>query len=101
MVSKDVINWSLLTEKHINECLSIINNYDLKQLELAEPIEKFLVNLSSNHNCDNKVLLYTILSGISHFSERINVYNMETKQVKPISVYEILIAPSGICNNSP
>ncbi len=43
-----------------------------------------------------KVLLYTILSSIGHFVETTKLINIETKQVKPITVYEVLIASSGM-----
>jgi hypothetical protein len=100
MMSKDVLNWNIVMEKNVGECLNILKNYDWKELKLSNEINDFILNISSNHHCNSKVLLYSILSGIGHFAERANVINMETKQVKPISVYEVLIAPSGMYNNN-
>ncbi|CAF3302937.1 unnamed protein product, partial [Rotaria socialis] len=70
--------------------------YGFEHLQLPSDVQDFILDLASNHKCDPKVLFYAILSGIGHFSEAINVYNIETKQVKPITVYEVLIAPSGV-----
>lgn len=96
MMSKDSMNWSAITEKNISECIKLVGNYDLKQLELSNHMEEFILNLSLNHHCDAKVLFFAILAGVGHFGESIYVYNLEAKQIKPISVYEVLIAPSGM-----
>lgn len=98
-MSKDLVNWSSITENNIGQCLKITKNVDFEQLRLPNIIEDFILNLSSDHHCDAKLLFYVILSAVGHFGENFNVYNMETKQVKPISVYEVLIAPSGLFEN--
>lgn len=43
-----------------------------------------------------KVLLFSVLSAIGDYCEAISIFNLETKQLKPITEYEVLIAPSGI-----
>lgn len=96
MVSKDTLNWTAITEKNISECLKVVANCEFKQLELSNDIEEFILSLSVNHSCDPKVLFFVILAGIGHFGESMYVYNLEAKQLKPISVYEVLIAPSGM-----
>ena len=97
MMSKDVTNWNIVNENNISNCLKIVKNVEFKQLHLSNEIQEFVSNISSNHKCDAKVLFYTILLAVSHFSEAVKVFNMESKQIKPISVYEVLIAPSGMC----
>ncbi|CAM4970814.1 unnamed protein product [Rotaria socialis] len=96
MMFRDNQNWNSVNEKNISECLHIIDQYGFEHLQLPSDVQDFILDLASNHKCDPKVLFYAILSGIGHFSEAINVYNIETKQVKPITVYEVLIAPSGV-----
>jgi hypothetical protein len=96
MMSKENQNWNILNERNIADCLKLIDEFEFDRLQLPYEIQDFILDVSSNHHCDPKVLFYAILSSIGHFSESVNVYNIETKQTKPISVYEILIAPSGI-----
>lgn len=92
---KENLSWNYLNQKNIGSCLSLTNDYDFGQLKLHRDLESFLLDLSADHRCDPKVLFFSVLAGIGHFSESMNVYNLETKQLKPITVYEILIAPSG------
>ncbi len=96
MMSRDLLIWNAKMENNVDECLNILNNYDWEQLQLSDEVNDFIRNISLNHRCNKKVLLYSILSGIGHFAETTKVINMETKQIKPISVYEVLIAPSGM-----
>ncbi len=96
MMSRDLSNWNVVMERNVSECLNILNQWNLEQLELSKEVQDFMLNISSHHHCDPKVLFYTVLAGVGHFAEAISVFNMETKQIKPISVYEILIAPSGM-----
>jgi hypothetical protein len=96
MTSKDNQYWSFLNEQNIEACLKMVNQYDFAQLKLPADVQDFVLDVSASHHCDPKVLFYTVLSGIGHFCETMNVYNLETKQVKPITVYEIIIAPSGM-----
>jgi hypothetical protein len=100
MLSKDNGEWADVVDTNIAECLKIVKNCDFKHLHLSAEIESFIHNISSKHKCDEKVLFYTILAGISHYAESVKVYNMEARQVKPTSVFEILIAPSGLFNNN-
>ena len=96
MISKDAFNWNPIMEKNIDRSIKLAIDYDFKELHLSTDIEDFILHLSDNHSCDPKVLFFVMLSGIGHFGDLISVYNMETRQVKPISVYEVLIAPSGM-----
>ena len=96
VTSKDNLNWNLLNEQNIESCVKLTNQYDFEHLKLPHDVQEFILDVSVNHNCDQKILFYAILSAIGHFSESMGVYNLETKQIKPITVYEILIAPSGI-----
>ncbi len=98
-MSKDTLIWNTTTDKNISECLKLVNSCDFKELKLSNDIEDFILNLLSNHHCDSKVLFFVILAGIGHFGEAIKLYNMEVKQARPVSVYEVLIAPSGTYNN--
>jgi hypothetical protein len=95
MISRDTRIWNIVAEKNVADCLNLVKGCDFERLQLSSQIEDFILNISCNHHCDPKVLLYVTLSSIGHFAESVNVYNMETKQVKPICVYQILIAPSG------
>ncbi|CAF4093397.1 unnamed protein product [Adineta steineri] len=95
MTSKDNQNWNLLHEQNINSCLKLTNQYDFEHLQLPDDIQGLIFDVSSNHNCDPKVLFYTMLSAIGHFGESMNVYNLQAKHIKPITVYEVIIAPSG------
>lgn len=89
-------NWNSINENNIAKCLQLIEECGFDRLNLPADVQDFTLELASNHKCDPKVLFYTVLSGVGHFSESTNVYNIETKQLRPITVYEILIAPSGI-----
>ena len=96
MMSKDTVDWSEITEKNISECVKLVNSCEFQQLKLSNHIEQFIFNLSFNHHCDPKVLFFMVLAGVGHFGESMCVYNLEAKQLKRISVYEVLIAPSGM-----
>ena len=96
MSSKENQYWNLLNEQNIEACLKIVNQCDFEQLKLRPDVRDFVLDVSTSHHCDPKVLFYTMLSGVGHFCEATNVYNLEAKQVKPITVYEIIIAPSGM-----
>ena len=85
-----------MNEQNIHSCLKLTNQYDFGHLKLPHEVQEFIVDVSANHNCDQKVLFYAILSAIGHFGEWMGVYNLETKRIKRITVYEILIALSGI-----
>lgn len=87
--------WSSLNEQNIDECLRLVDQHELENLKLPSHVHDFILDLATNHRCDPQVLFYTLLSSIGHFCAAVNVYNLETKQLKPITVYEIIIAPSG------
>ena len=95
-MSKENHNWNDVHEKNVEQCLHLINDYDFDGLQLPPEMNDFIQDLSYHYQCDAKVLVFTILSAIGHYCETINVYNLETKQLKPITEYEVLIAPSGI-----
>lgn len=94
MTSRENQYWSYLNEQNIESCLQMVNQYDFDYLKLPDDIQDFVLDVAASHRCDPKVLFYTVLSSIGHFCESANVYNLETKQVKPVTVYEIIIAPS-------
>ena len=96
MSFKDTVDFNSVHDMNVNKCLQILNEFDFKDLHLSDEIEKFICDISSNHQCNEKVLFYTILSGMSHFAESMKIYTMRGKQVKPVSVYHALIAPSGL-----
>lgn len=95
-MSKKNQKWNRLHERNINDCLTLVDKYDFEQFKLPEDIQNFIFELASYYKCDPKVFFYSALSGIGHFAACINVFNIENKQMKPISVYQILIAPSGM-----
>ena len=95
MASKENQSWNTVNEKNIDQCLKLVDEYPFERLQLPNDIQDFVLDTSFDHHCDPKVFLYATLAGVGHFSESANVYNLETKQIKPFTVYQILIAPSG------
>ena len=94
--SKENQYWSLFTEQNFEACLKTVKQFEFEDLKLPIDVHDLVFDISAKHHCDPTVLFYTMLSGIGHFCETMNVYNLETKQVKPITVYEMIIAPSGM-----
>lgn len=88
--------FSNLNEQNIVTCLKIVNQLDFDQMNLPTSVRDFILDIAAGSHCDPKVLFYAVLPAIVHFCESMNVYNLESKQVKPITVYEIIIAPSGL-----
>ena len=88
--------FSNLNEQNIATCLKIVNQLDFEQMNLPRSVRDFILDIAAGSHCDPKVLFYAVLPAIGHFCESMNVYNLESKQVKPITVYEIIIAPSGL-----
>ncbi len=78
-MSRENQNWNVLNEKNIADCLKLIDQLDFELLQIPYEVQDFILNISSNHQCDPKVLSYAILSGIRHFFEFINVNNIKTK----------------------